>query len=121
MGKRTGPTNPYLKNLIEVLRKKSFELNSPIWLTVAKKLEKPRRKRVEVNLSKIERYCSANEVIVVPGKVLASGNLTKPLTIAAWRFSTQAKEKIKKAKGKALTIQELLEKNPKGKNVRLMC
>lgn len=121
MAKRTGPTNPYLKNLIVKLRKKSFELNAPIWYTIAEKLEKPRRKRVEVNLSKIERYCSKGETVIVPGVVLGSGNLTKPVIIAAWRFSEKAKEKIKKSKGKVLTIEELLKTNPKGSNVRIMC
>ena len=120
MAKRTGPTNPYLRELIEKLRKKWLEVNAPIWKTVAEKLEKPTRKRVEVNLSRIERYAKENEVVLVPGKVLGMGNLTKKVTVAAWAFSKSAKEKIEKAGGKILSIEELMEKNPKGSKVRIM-
>jgi large subunit ribosomal protein L18e len=120
MVKRTGPTNPYLKELIEKLRKKWLEAKAPIWKTIAEKLEKPSRQRIEVNLSKIERYANENEVIVVPGKVLGMGDLTKKVTVAAWAFSKTAKEKIEKAGGKVLSIEELMRNNPKGSNVRIM-
>jgi large subunit ribosomal protein L18e len=118
--KRTGPTNPYLKQLIENLKKKSFEDNAPIWKAVAEKLEKPRRKKIEVNLSDIERNTEKNDTVVVPGVVLSSGELSKPVTIAAWRFSSAAKEKIKKSKGKTLTIEELVKENPKGTGVKIL-
>lgn len=120
MTKRTGPTNLYLKSLIENLRKKSFELNAPIWRTISEKLETPTRKRIEVNLSDIERNTEENDVIIVPGVVLASGDLNKKITIAAWKFSAQAKEKINKSKSKTLTIEELVEKYPKGSGVKII-
>jgi len=118
--KRKGPTNPYLKKLVEELRKKSFELDAPIWKTIAKKLEKSRRKRVEVNLSDIERNTKENDTVIVPGIVLASGELTKPVKIAAWRFSESAKKKIEKSKSKCLTIEELVKENPKGSGVKIL-
>lgn len=120
MVKRTGPTNPYQRALIDDLRKKSFELEAPIWRTLAEKLEKPRRKKVEVNLSDIERNAEKNDTVIVPGIVLASGELTKPVTIAAWKFSQTAKEKIKKTKGKCLSIEELVKENPKGTGVKII-
>lgn len=120
MVKRTGPTNPYLKQLIELLRKKYLELNKPIWKDCAEKLSKPTRKRVEVNLNKIERYAKNGETILVPGVVLSTGRLTKKIIVAAWRFSPKAKEKIEKCGGEVVSIDELIEKNPKGTGVRLM-
>jgi large subunit ribosomal protein L18e len=117
---RTVPTNPYLKNLIIELRKKSLEEKAPIWKDVAEKLEKPRRKKVEVNLSDINRHAKENETILVPGVVLANGSLTKQLTIAAWRFSKNAIKKIKESGSKIMTIEELMKVNPKGSNVRIM-
>lgn len=120
MSKRTGPTNSYLKGLIENIRKKYFELNAPIWKAIAKKLEAPTRKRIAVNLSDIERNTKENDVIIVPGVVLASGNLNKKITIAAWKFSGQAKEKIKKSKSECITIEELMEKYPKGSGVKII-
>jgi len=118
--RRTGPTNVYLKNLIEELRKKSLELNAPIWKVIAEKLYNPRRRKVEVNLADIERNTDKGETVLVPGAVLSSGNLTKSLNVAAWKFSPTAEEKIKKAGGKTLTIEELLKENPKGTGVKIL-
>jgi large subunit ribosomal protein L18e len=119
--KRTGPTNPLLKKLIEDLRKKSFETNSKFLKDISEKLNKPRRQRIEVNLSHIERHTKKDDTIIVPGVVLGFGELTKPVNISAWRFTGPAEEKIKKSKGKALSIEELIKKNPKGTKVRIIC
>ena len=116
MAKRTGPTNPYLKELIEELKK----TKRPIWLAVAKKLGKPRRRKIEVNLSHIDRHTKKGDTIVVPGIVLASGELTKTVNVAAWRFSSAAKDKIEKSKNKAMTIDELVKQNPKGSGVKII-
>ncbi|MEM7825707.1 MAG: 50S ribosomal protein L18e [Candidatus Aenigmatarchaeota archaeon] len=118
--KPTGPTNPYLKQLIEELKKKSRELKAPIWKEIAEKLERPRRKKVEVNLCDIERNIKTNETIVVPGVVLSNGEILKPVKVAAWRFSQKAREKIEKIGGKCLSIEDLLKENPKGSNVRII-
>jgi len=120
MVKRTGPTNPMLKKLIEELKKKSLEENAKIWKRVAEILERPTRRRAEINLKHIEREAKEGEVIVVPGVVLGDGELRKKVTIAAWRFSAKAKEKIEKAGARAISIEELIKENPKGSNVRIM-
>lgn len=120
MGKRTGPTNVYLRQLIDELKKNYYANKSKIWLDVAEKLEKARRKKVEVNLKKIEKFTQKNDTVVVPGIVLASGELTKPVTIAAWKFTAAAKEKIKKSKCKMLGIDELMKENPKGARVKIL-
>ncbi len=46
--------------------------------------------------------------------------LRHPVTVAAFEFSARAKEKIKTARGKYLTIDELVKKNPKGSNVKVV-
>ncbi len=113
-------TNPRLIRLIKTLRKASNKNNAKIWKVVAEKLAKPTRRRVEVNISKINRYAKENETIVVPGKVLGAGKLEKRVVVAAYAFSESAKRIIKEAGGEAITIEELLERNPKGSNVRIM-
>jgi len=120
MAKRTGPTNLYLKQLVEMLQKSSYEVDAPIWRDVAEKLVKPRRQKVEVNLSEINKYAQDGGAVVVPGIVLGNGELTKSVSIAAWRFSASAMEKIKKTKCKHITIEELMKINPKGTGVRLL-
>ncbi|MBI5073267.1 50S ribosomal protein L18e [Candidatus Woesearchaeota archaeon] len=112
--------NPELQKLIETLRHTSAKEGVGVWKVIAAELAGSTAKRCIVNLSKINRYAQKNEVVVVPGKVLAAGELTQPITIAAYRFSREAKEKIENAKGKAQSLLELLEKNPKGKEVRII-
>lgn len=120
MPKGTGPTNPQLNQLVEMLKKKSYESNAPIWKDLAEKLSKPRRQKVEVNLSDINDYAPDGGAVVVPGVVLGNGELTKSVSIAAWRFSTSALEKIRKAKCKTVTIEELMKINPKGTGVKIL-
>ncbi|MBL7160846.1 MAG: 50S ribosomal protein L18e [Candidatus Aenigmarchaeota archaeon] len=115
---KTRDKNPALKGLINSLGKGSRK--APLWKASARGLNRPRRKSFEVNLFDIERFATSKETILVPGNVLGSGELTKPLSIAASRFSKTAQEKIEKAGGKALTIQELMEKNPKGQGIKVM-
>ncbi|MEM4254280.1 MAG: 50S ribosomal protein L18e [Candidatus Woesearchaeota archaeon] len=118
--KRTGPTNEHTRALIMELRKESSIQKAGIWSRIAEDLEMPTRKRRVVNLSKLNRNTKANETVVVPGKVLGSGTLEHGLVIAAFAFSNGAKERIEQAKGKCLTIQELIKQNPKGKDVRII-
>lgn len=119
MTKRTGPTNPVMKTAIDSLRKKG-EKDSPFWDYVAKKLSDPTRSKVEVNISEINRHAKGNETIIVPGTVLASGTIDKPVTIAAWRFSGEAEKKIRGTGGTIMTFEELKKKNPKGTDVKIM-
>lgn len=121
MPKRTGPTNPALRKLIRDLKLAGKRGKAKIWIAAAEKLESPRRQRPEVNLSQINRHTVNGETVLVPGKVLASGKLTHPVTVSAFRFSRSAVRKISETGGRALSIKQLLEENPQGKNVRLMC
>ena len=117
---RTGPTNLNLKNLIGELRQKAYADNIPLYERIAEDLEKSTRQRRQVNLSKINRYAKKGEIIVVPGKVLATGELKQSLTIAAWKFSGQALDKITKANAKAITINELIKNGAKETPIRII-
>ncbi|MCS7123286.1 MAG: 50S ribosomal protein L18e [Candidatus Aenigmarchaeota archaeon] len=119
MVKRSGPTNPSLKRLLIKLEIAYRKTKRPIWKALIEKLNTPRRKRVEVNIFKIDKFVKENEIAVIPGKVLSVGELSKPLTIAAWRFSKKARVKIEKSGGKAISINELIESNPK--NLKIIC
>jgi len=118
--KKRKPDNPQLLELIRFLKKVSKENDAKIWSTMANSLSKSRSTRVSVNLSRINRHTEKGEVVVVPGKVLGSGNINHPVTVAAFAFSAAAREKIKQAKGKYSTFPELVKKNPKGSNVKIM-
>jgi large subunit ribosomal protein L18e len=113
-------TNPNFISLIRLLEKKSKENNAAIWRDVAEKLFRPKESRIEINVSKINRYTKENEEVVVPGKVLGAGLIDHPATVAALDFSDQARIKIDRAKGKCLLISEIVEVNPKGSNLKII-
>jgi large subunit ribosomal protein L18e len=117
---RTGPTNQELRNLIVELKKASITNKVGLWKRLAIDLEKPTRSRRVVNLTRIDRNSNKNELVVVPGKVLGAGEITKSVIVAAWQFSGQAREKIIKAKGDCMSLQELLAKKPKLSEVRIL-
>ncbi len=118
MVKRTGPTNYQLQSLLAELEPKAVE--SPLWRRVVEDIQKPTRQRRSVNVYKIEKFARDGETVLVPGKVLSVGELNKKVTVAAMNFSEEAKRKIVEAKGKAISIRELLQANPDGKKVRIL-
>lgn len=113
-------TDPSLIALIDNLKAKERENGDAVWRDIAKRLEKPRKNWAETNLSKLERYAKDGETIIVPGKVLAAGSISKKITVAAYSFSESAAEAIKATGGKTMTIADLMDENPKGSNVRIM-
>ena len=112
--------NLQLQKLIGELKKASIDQKAAIWKRLAQELERPSRNKRVVNLSKINFYGSEGEVVVVPGKVLGTGDLDKKITIAAYNFSEQAIDKIKKANSSSMDLIELVKKNPKGKGVKIL-
>jgi large subunit ribosomal protein L18e len=113
-------TDPNLVSLIFDLKKMSRDNSAEIWRDIAQRLEKPRCNWAEVNLSKLERYTNDGDVIIVAGKVLGAGALSKKVTVAAYNFSDSAMKAIAEAGGKGITIMELVEMKPTGAGVRIM-
>ncbi len=108
--------NPVLASLVDALVREK----KPIWKKVALELSRPRRQRVEVNLSKLESYGDDGATVLVPGKVLGSGALSKKLTVAAFAFSGTARKLIGEAGGKTLSIESLCKSNPDGRGVVIL-
>lgn len=113
-------TNPRLSKLIFDLKAQSREKNVPLWKDIAERFEKPARHYAAVNVSKINRHTKENEVVLVPGKVLGTGVIDHPVTVAALNFSVVAEELINGANGKCMTIEQLMKMNPAGKEVRII-
>ena len=118
--KRIFKTDPNLLALIDDLKAKERETGAAIWRDIAGRLEKPKRNWAELNLSKLDRYTAAGDVVLVPGKVLAAGSISKELTVAAYSFSEKAAAAIAEAGGKTMSIADLMAENPKGSGVRIM-
>ncbi len=115
-----GKQDPGLISLIEDLKRWSRENNAPIWRDIAKRLEKPSRVWAEVNISRISLNAKAGETLIVPGKLLGAGDIDRPVTVASFRATKGAREKITAAGGSVLTIPQLITANPKGTGVRIM-
>ncbi len=118
--KPTGPTNPLTRKLIVALEKQSKKEKAAIWADVAERLAKSARRLPAVNLGKLERFCKEGETVIIPGKLLAAGALKKKITVGALKLSAAGKKKVESAGGKAVAISELLKRNPKGSNIRIM-
>jgi len=112
-------SNPHLLKLVEELKRSSHQHDAPVWKTAARRLDSTRQHWAEVNLTRVARHAKKGETLLVPGKLLGSGEITFPVTVAAWSVSVSAREKVLKAGGKVLGIGELLRTNPKGKAVRI--
>ena len=113
-------TNPRLASLISLLKNTSRENEVNLWRDIADRLEAPARNYAEVNLSKINRYATNGETIIVPGKVLGTGMLELSVKVAALNFSQSASEKIRMANGECMSIEELISVNPTGSRVRIL-
>ena len=114
---KTRKSNSDLINTISLLKEASRKNDAPIWKSIAKKLEGPNRNWPIVNISKIEYNISKNGKVVIPGKIMGSGNLSKKVTVSAYSFTRTAIQKIEKAGGKCMIFNDFIKKNPTGKDV----
>lgn len=104
-------TNPELVETIELAKKNNL-------LDLGKKLSGPTRLQKKINLDELNKLKESKFLVV--GKVLGKGEINKKIKIAALGFSEQAKEKLKKADCKMLTIKQAIEKNKKLEGVRII-
>ena len=111
--------NEYIQRLVKELKKVSASQNSKLWKAVAEELQRPSRQMRVVNIAKINRYANDGDTVVVPGKVLGSGELTKKVTVVAYQFSKQAQEKISKT-GQLMSLEDALKSGLKNKGVKLL-
>ncbi len=112
--------NPILKSSIVMLERKARREKVGIWRAASEMLARTSSRRVEVNLTRLARLSSDASAIFVPGKVLGSGTFARKLVIGAYSFSASARRKIEGSGGRALSVQEFLEKYPKGRGVLLV-
>ena len=112
--------NKEIEKTIRELKTAKKKTGQPIWGALAEELDKPKRIRVDVNLSRINRLTKEGEIAAVPGKVLASGTLEHPVTVAAFSFSEEAKEKIEAAGGEVKTLSQLAAEGVEPSKVKLI-
>ena len=107
-------------NTIWSLRNAFRKNKAPIWRALQEELSGPRANRREINIGRLAEITKADEVVVVPGKVLGTGSLGHKLTVSAFSISQTAARKITDSGGKVVTFDDLIEKHPDGKGVRII-
>ncbi len=80
------------------------------------KASKPRRQRVKVTLLKLQKYAKDNDNIIVPGKVLGTGKISKKFNISAIEYSKSSLERLKEAGCNIVDIKNMIEKD----NLRIL-
>jgi len=107
-------------NTIWTLRKAFKKNKAPIWRALIEEFEGPRANRREINISRLAQITRVDEVVVVPGKVLGTGSLGHKLTVCAFSISEGAAKKIIEAGGNVVTFDDLTNRHPDGKGVRII-
>ena len=107
-------TNPSLSTAILLARKQKN------WISIAHKLSGPTRVFTSINLNQIDSQTKAGDTIIVVGKILSSGKLTKKVRICALSISNQAKDKLKDTKSEFVHISEEIKKNPKAEGLKVL-
>lgn len=111
--------NERLKELISSLKKQSLDQKTNIWKRIALELERPTREQRVVNLSKIDNNTADNDVVIVPGKLLSGGEISKKVTIIAYRYSRGVLDKVN-GKASIISIEDAMKKYPNGKNIKII-
>jgi len=113
-------TNPELTDTIRFLKVKARENKARIWTVAAEQLSRPRSARSTLNLNHISRASKPDSIVLVLGKVLASGYMKHPVTVGAFQFSRGAKSKIEQAGGRCVGIRDFVGQHPKGSGVQIL-
>ncbi|MBS3071073.1 50S ribosomal protein L18e [Candidatus Pacearchaeota archaeon] len=90
------------------------------WREVAEILSSPRRIRIAVNLDKINKESKDGENVLIPGKVLSQGEISKKIKIIALNFSKTTEEKLLKTKTDFSRISDEIKKNPSAKGIKIL-
>jgi len=109
-----------LSNTIWTLRNALKKNKVPIWKAVIRELSRSRSNRKEVNVGQLAHVTKDKEVVIVPGKILGSGEISHKLTVWCINISEVATRKILDAGGKILPLDSLIKKYPDGKGVRII-
>lgn len=106
----------YLKELTSKVK----ATKAKIWIRVAKELSKPTRNQTEVSLGKLDSMAKDGFCLVVPGKILGTGSLSKKVDVATYQISDSARAKIIAAGGKVLNLEEAAKSYKDGKKLVLV-
>ncbi len=106
--------NPELVETINIAKKKEK------WLGVASVLSGPRKNRNNLNLSEINEKSGDSKKVLIIGKVLSQGEMSKKIKVIALNFSKRAKEKLLSSGCEASSILNEIKSNPEMKDIKVL-
>ena len=113
----TRKSSSELVKAVTDLKEASRKNDAPVWRSIAMRLEGPSQNWPSVNISKLEYNVNKNSKVVIPGKLLGAGTITKKMTVSAYSFTQSAIDKVEAAGGKCLSYNDFIKSNPKGTDV----
>ncbi len=87
------------------------------WYDLCHRLTASRRTMQKMNLDEIDEKTKEGDTVVVAGKVLGAGNVSKKIRVCALSFSASAREKLKEKKCEIVEIKEEEKKNKNAQGV----
>lgn len=105
-------TNKELAKLINQIKKINIEC--------ARYLALPSRSSLELNLDEIDKKTKEGDKVLIPGKVLGSGIVTKKIKIVALKFSGNSLKRLRESNCESILLTEEIKKNPELKDLKLL-
>tara|TARA_B100001750_G_C15322498_1_gene502940 strand:- start:25 stop:372 length:348 start_codon:yes stop_codon:yes gene_type:complete len=103
--------------MVKELKNASKKNDAPIWLKLAKSALKSNSNQKTVNLKKIDEISNDGNAIIIPGKVLGTGNISHKIILSSFSISNSAAKKIKDSGGEILKFSDMIERFPTGNGV----
>ncbi|MGI0086533.1 MAG: 50S ribosomal protein L18e [Nitrosotalea sp.] len=113
-------TNQVVIRMAKELKVASKKNKAPIWLRLAEMALKPARTKRVLNLGQIDRSVNDNDIVIVPGKVLGTGNISHKITLCSFSISTTGAKKVTQSGGKIIDFTQMIKNNPTGKGVKII-
>ncbi len=113
-------TSQVVIQMAKELRVASKKNKAPIWSKLAELALKPTRARRVLNLGQIDKFVNDNDIVVVPGKVLGTGNVSHKITLCSFSISATGAKKVTQSGGKIMNFAQLIKNNPTGKGVKII-
>jgi large subunit ribosomal protein L18e len=109
-----------IADTVWTLRGAYKKTKAPIWKDMERKFLKTNSNRREVNVDKLSKHTKEGDVVIVPGKILGSGNLGHTIIIYSYSISKLAAKKITEAGGQILDLPEFTRRYPHGTGVKVI-
>ena len=113
-------TNQIVIHMAKELKVASKKNKAPIWSRLAEMALKPSRARKVLNLGQLDKFVKDNDIVIVPGKVLGTGNISHKITLCSFSISSSGAKKVIQSGGKIIPVAQLIKNNPTGKGVKII-